>query len=616
MVMPLRSLAQSTTTVTVDPTITGKKVNPLVFGANHRYIYSGFSMWDAQNNSAYPAFSTAFRNSGITALRFPAGTIGNTYHWQRAIGSLAQRTPNINGGSLQPQTNEFGPDEFARLIQDNSVAGTVVVNFGTGTAQEAADWVEYMNAPVGTNPGGGIAWADVRQSNGRTDPYPITYWEVGNENNSKNQAYWMGAPSNQKYAFGGTTSFVGQRVGKFDDYRDSAAVSNGETFQEFYVKYAPVQPNSQTIYVDGQAWTAVSSLSAADEANVYQIDLETGKIQFGDGIHGNIPPSGSVVTIDYISGPHDGFVDFYKAMKAVDPKIKVCTSYDVILQLKATYPFDCVVTHPYTYPKSWSTVTSFHDNIMLEPAKRAAEVNSLLQKIRNNTGARADNIDVVISEYGIIGYQPGLTPRPAGAERYEATLGGGLYVAQSLKYWLEMGIPVAQKHPLIDFVFSAPPSDSTNVRSTYNAIFSEGPAFVSSATAHVFNLYKAMLGSQLVQSSVTGNPTRILFNGSNLTALQTLASIDQTGSLYLLVINRTRATNVTTSVQLQSYQSSGLANIKTLNGSSYLSYNTPTSPNTVKITEKTIPIGASQFNYTFPAHSITTIKISGAVQLF
>lgn len=616
VVMPPRILAQQATTISVDPTVGGVKVNPLVFGASHRYGYNGYSMWDTQNNRAYPDFSTAFRNAGITSIRFPGGVISGTYHWQRAIGPVAQRTRNVHGSTKDddalPVTNEFGPDEFGRFIQQNGATGSVVVNIGTGTAQEAADWVEYMNAPVGTNPGGGIAWAEVRQKNGSTDPYNITYWEVGNENDNENQVYWMGAADKQKYSFGGTTTFTGQRVGKIDDHRDSAAVSNGKASQVFYVKYPSVQPK-QTVYVDGQAWTAVSNLRKAGKGNVYKIDLQTGKIQFGDGSNGNIPPSGSVVTIDYVSGPHDGFVDFYREMKAVDPNIKVCTSYDVSAQLKANHPFDCVASHPYTYASSatGTTADKYHDNIMLQPERSAARVKLLQQTLRKNVGAGADNIEIVITEYGINDIRT--QPLPANIERYQITLGGALYVAQLLKYWLELGIPLAQKHSLIDFVFSTPPTGVTSLG--YDGIFSEGPAFVSSATALAFELYKDILGSELIQSSVTGNPERILPTGARLSALETVTSIDPSGTLNLFVINRDRTTNVAATIKLQQYRSSGQANIKTLNGPSYLSYNTPTSPKTVKITKRTIAVGPSQFNYTFPAHSITAIKISGAAEL-
>jgi alpha-N-arabinofuranosidase len=618
VVMPLPTLSQTATTISVNPTVRRGKVNPLVFGANHRYGYSGFSMWDKTTNNAYPAFSTAFRKAGITSVRFPGGTIAGKYHWQRAIGPVAQRTRNIHGStkddSSLPVTNEFGPDEFGRFIKQNGATGSIVVNIGTGSAQEAADWVEYMNAPVGTNPGGGIAWAEVRQSNGGTDPYNITYWEVGNENNNKDQVYWMGTVDKQKYAFGGTTTFTKERVGKFDDHRDSAAVSNGEVAQVFYVKYPSVQPN-QTVYVDDQAWIAVANLSEAGAINAYELDHQTGKIQFGDGINGNIPPTGSVVTIDYISGPHDGFVDFYKAMKAVDSNIKVCTSYDVSDQLKAAYPFDCVVSHPYTFTSfsTGSTADNFHDNVMLQPERRAAQVKALRQTLRTNVGAGADNIEIVISEYGIDDIRPDSQPRPLSIRLYQKTLGGALYYAESLKHWLQLGIPLAQKHSLIDFAFSDPPAGLTYRQ--YTAIFGEAPAFVSSATALVFNLYKDILGSELIQSSMTNNPVRILPNGKSLSALQTVTSIDPSGSLNLFVINRDRTTNVTANVSMQSYRSTGIANVKTLNGSSYLSYNTPTNPNIVKIRQQTISIAPNQFTYTFPAHSVTAIKISGAVEL-
>jgi hypothetical protein len=48
---------------------------------------------------------------------------------------------------------------------------------------------------------------------------------------------------------------------------------------------------------------------------VYEQHPETGRLAFGDGVHGNVPPELAVITIFYESGPHDGFVDFYREVK-------------------------------------------------------------------------------------------------------------------------------------------------------------------------------------------------------------------------------------------------------------------------------------------------------------
>ncbi len=49
------------------------------------------------------------------------------------------------------------------------------MNLGTGTIQEAADWVEYCNGKMNTE------WANLRRKNGHAEPYGVKYWGLGNE---------------------------------------------------------------------------------------------------------------------------------------------------------------------------------------------------------------------------------------------------------------------------------------------------------------------------------------------------------------------------------------------------------------------------------------------------
>ena len=61
-----------------------------------------------------------------------------------------------------PEYNQFGTDEFLRFCQLIGAEPQIALNLGTGTPQEAADWVQYVNAH----------WAD--HSGG-------LLWELGNE---------------------------------------------------------------------------------------------------------------------------------------------------------------------------------------------------------------------------------------------------------------------------------------------------------------------------------------------------------------------------------------------------------------------------------------------------
>lgn len=57
------------------------------------------------------------------------------------------------------------------------------------------------------------------------------------------------------------------------------------------------------VFVDGEAWTRISSLSeAGPDDKVFVLDPEDGMIVFGDGVRGKQPPEGSEVTVSYRYG--------------------------------------------------------------------------------------------------------------------------------------------------------------------------------------------------------------------------------------------------------------------------------------------------------------------------
>ena len=50
------------------------------------------------------------------------------------------------------------------------------MNVGTGTPEEARDWVEYCNGTLDTPN------VNLRKANGHDAPYGVRYWGIGNEN--------------------------------------------------------------------------------------------------------------------------------------------------------------------------------------------------------------------------------------------------------------------------------------------------------------------------------------------------------------------------------------------------------------------------------------------------
>ncbi|MFD2393278.1 hypothetical protein ACFSSF_04795 [Dietzia aerolata] len=172
------------------------------------------------------------RSTGVSMLRYPGGTVANTFRWKRAIGPREDRRCQTGGGDGAPLDSTIGPDEHMALVEQMGAETTMVVNFATATPQEAADWVSYMNAPVGTSP-----WADLRAEHGHPEPYGVTWWEVGNEPDVGDQAYWMEQDASilpgehperaHKYAHGGTTEFTDQPLTTDCDRRADAQISDG-----------------------------------------------------------------------------------------------------------------------------------------------------------------------------------------------------------------------------------------------------------------------------------------------------------------------------------------------------------------------------------------------------
>ena len=86
----------------------------------------------------------------------------------------AAATLNPNwGGVIEPNT--FGTHEFMDFVDQIGADAYLSVNVGSGTPNEAADWLEYVTTAQPT------ALAKERESNGRKEPFTIPILGIGNE---------------------------------------------------------------------------------------------------------------------------------------------------------------------------------------------------------------------------------------------------------------------------------------------------------------------------------------------------------------------------------------------------------------------------------------------------
>ncbi|MGN7356434.1 alpha-L-arabinofuranosidase C-terminal domain-containing protein [Paenibacillus sp. SAFN-054] len=581
-----------------------------IYGANNRFVNDGYGMWDPAAKQVFQNFDALYRQVGFGSIRYPAGTAANLFDWKRTIGPVEQRKKVIHGlpNSSPGLEVNFGVDEAAGQAEATGSSLIYMYNVGNGSAADAADLVEYLNAAAGTNPNGGIAWADVRALNGHPEPYHVGAFEIGNELYLEAQRYWTAGSGEgtyqQKYANGGEVSFTKQNVVMDEDWRASAALSDGAANQVKTIRYVPLKAQSVSLYVEDVLWNEVNDLNGQGSANVYLLDDSTGQITFGNGINGNIPPIGAKITASY-TAIKDGFKDYVAAMKAVDPNVKVysCLHDQAFFNAMGSFAYDGVAFHAYGSNNGKDSMEAYHDGIMLTAQNQVNGVNNMVNKMKSMN----NNMDVVVTEYGIAG----LSSQYKG---YLNSTGQALYVAKMLMGLSKLDVSYANKHTLIDTIGSR---DSVGVgEQAVIQRYVDGNGqlqdFVLSPVALTMELFNKNFGRNILQTDVMNNPA---MNGNpTVKKLDILSSKDNQGNVHLMVANTDRLDDVHAVISLSGMGIDGSVQASTLASPEFNSRNTLQSPDNVRIetTQVTDFQGGTTLAYTFPKHSLTVLKMKPA----
>ena len=166
----------------VDISKTGGVISKYIYGhfAEHlgRCIYDG--IWVGKD-SGVPSMNgvrldivEALRELNIPVLRWPGGCFADEYHWKDGIGPGRKRQLNTHWGMVT-ETNAFGTHEFLELCEMLGCDAYIAGNLGSGTIREMQDWVDYISCKNGTS------MSELRQQNGRTDPWKLPFFGIGNE---------------------------------------------------------------------------------------------------------------------------------------------------------------------------------------------------------------------------------------------------------------------------------------------------------------------------------------------------------------------------------------------------------------------------------------------------
>jgi len=148
------------------------QVNKRVLGNNFllsnlmgSYDYSradyGAGIWNPKKNESVKEVIELAKNAGVSIIRFYTG---NYFNWKDTIGKKRKQFL-------------FGMDEFLKTVKEIGAEPLFMISYFTGNEQDAADLVEYLNAPCdGKHP-----WAEERAKNGHPGPYGVKYFELGDE---------------------------------------------------------------------------------------------------------------------------------------------------------------------------------------------------------------------------------------------------------------------------------------------------------------------------------------------------------------------------------------------------------------------------------------------------
>lgn len=162
----------------------GPRISKYIYGhfAEHlgRCIYEGLYVGEdstiPNKNGMRTDVVEALKAINIPVLRWPGGCFADEYHWKDGIGAKEARKKIVNthwGGVTE--TNHFGTHEFFELIDQLGCDAYINGNVGSGTVQEMQEWVEYMTM-AGESP-----MSAQRRENGRTEPWAVKFFGVGNE---------------------------------------------------------------------------------------------------------------------------------------------------------------------------------------------------------------------------------------------------------------------------------------------------------------------------------------------------------------------------------------------------------------------------------------------------
>jgi alpha-L-arabinofuranosidase len=157
-------------------------VNRRLFGSFLEHL--GRAVYDGIYEPGHPASDEEgfrqdvielVRELGVSTIRYPGGNFVSGFQWEDSVGPKEHRPVRLDLAWHSRETNQVGLHEFSSWLDKVGSELMLAVNLGTRGTKSALELLEYTNFDRHG------AFADLRAANGRTDPFGVKMWCLGNE---------------------------------------------------------------------------------------------------------------------------------------------------------------------------------------------------------------------------------------------------------------------------------------------------------------------------------------------------------------------------------------------------------------------------------------------------
>lgn len=578
----------------------GAPVNGRLLGQNVPVSISG--LWDSAADGIHSASEAAVRGIRPSVLRFPGGSMADLYLWEDGISQRARDT--VGAGASEIHLKEapgWRSGNGARFLGPSAGRYGDPFQFLRADGQTLR-WVRGMERP---HPPDAPVRLDRR--NGQPDwlnnalgsPEIIKLAESLGSELLLTVNFGTGIDGSGSLS---VAASLDQRVMRAAAW---VAYMNGSVSDERPIGIDP----------EGNDWRTVSHWARQRVEEGRSAPVGVRHWEVGNELF-YASEAGHTTAEEYARG----FVRFVRAMKAMDPSIKVGAAgmsdpagrgdLDSLVPWNATLirlakaDMDFLAVHPY-YPSALRSQITYGGEdwfrgVMAGASQAAAHLEGIRGEL-DRTEPVGKGVEIVVSEYGI-------WPADSRDARDYSNLARAAHdtdlLIQLLRAGERWGVTLATGWNLQSS------TETALIRHDWTTgLGTRRPQY------HAFQMLRGLDGSRLLPVSIQG-PTFGSPKFGNLEArsgipvLEAAAFVGAQGRVSLLVLNRDLHNVVQASVQLGECPPHGPASARVLAGPAPSAHNEDPSP-AVQPLSQPVSVSSRSMVLAFPPHSITLLELDG-----